>query len=150
MRSLIRNAAIGAGLALIVAGSGLATAAPMTVMPWSDLSTASKEKVKRKTGARFKTTIRLKDNLFAPSRKTVQRGTTVRFKWVGLNPHNVTKASGPGGRFASPTTWRRGVNFAKKFKKVGAYRLICTLHSGMELSLNVVPRRAARHRFLSR
>jgi plastocyanin len=113
MRSLIRSTAIGAALALIVAGGGLATAAPTT-------------------------TIKLKDNFFAPSEKTVKRGTTVRFKWAGINPHNITKVSGPGGRFASRTTWRPGVNFAKKFEKVGAYRLICTLHSGMELKLTVV------------
>jgi len=112
MRSPICITAIVAALALIVAGDGLAAAA---------------------------TTVKLKDNFFVPSEKTVQRGTTVRFKWAGLNAHNVTKVSGPGGRFASPTTWRRGVNFAKKFKKAGAYRLICTLHSGMELNLKVVP-----------
>lgn len=113
MRNLIRSTAIGAVLALIVAGAGLATAAPTT-------------------------TIKLKDNFFVPSEKTVKRGTTVRFKWAGVNPHNVAKASGPGGRFTSRSTWRPGVNFAKKFEKVGTYRLVCTLHTGMELKLTVV------------
>jgi plastocyanin len=118
MRNQIRTTAVGgafiaAVLAVIVAGGGLATAAPTK-------------------------TIKLKDNFFAPSAKTVKRGTTVRFEWAGLNPHNVTKASGPGGRFASRTTWRRGVNFTKKFEKVGTYRLVCTVHSGMELALTVV------------
>ena len=113
MRSLIRITAIGAALALIVAGTGTATAAPTT-------------------------TIKLKDNFFVPSEKTVKSGTRVRFKWAGVNPHNVTKASGPGGRFASRSTWRPGVNFAKKFEKVGTYRLVCTLHTGMELKLTVV------------
>jgi plastocyanin len=105
--------AIGGVLVLVLAWAGLASAAPTQ-------------------------TIKLKDNFFAPSKKTVKRGTTVRFKWAGFNPHNVVKASGPGARFASRTTWRRGVNFKKKFKKVGAYRLVCTLHSGMELNLTVV------------
>jgi plastocyanin len=113
MRNSIRGTAIGVALALIVAGGGLATAAPTK-------------------------TVKLKDNFFAPSKLTVERGTTVRFKWAGFNPHNVRKASGPGGRFTSRTTWRRGVNFAKKFKKLGTYRLVCTLHSGMELELTVV------------
>jgi plastocyanin len=105
--------AIGVAVVLVVAGAGHATAAPTK-------------------------TIKLKDNFFAPSQKTVKRGTTVRFKWAGLNPHNVVKVSGPGGRFASRTTWRRGVNFKKKFKKVGTYRLVCTLHTGMEMNLTVV------------
>lgn len=113
MRSLIRSTAIGAALALFVAGAGVATAAPTT-------------------------TVKLKDNFFVPSEKTVKRGTTVRFKWAGINPHNVTKTSGPGGRFASRSTWRPGVNFAKKFEKVGTYLLVCTLHTGMDLDLTVV------------
>jgi plastocyanin len=112
MSNQIRSAFIGVVLAVIVAGGEIASAAPTR-------------------------TIKLEDNFFAPSTKTVQRGTTVRFNWVGLNPHNVVKASGPGGRFASRTTWRQGVNFAKKFEKAGTYRLVCTLHSGMELDLTV-------------
>jgi plastocyanin len=118
MRNPIHSTAVGVTLisvvvALIAAGGGLAMAAPTK-------------------------TIKLEDNFFAPSTMTAKRGTTVRFEWAGNNPHNVVKASGPGPRFASRTAWRRGVNFAKKFKKVGTYRLICTLHSGMELNLKVV------------
>jgi plastocyanin len=118
MRNQIRGTAvggaiIGAVLAVVVAGGGFASAAPTE-------------------------TIKLKDNFFAPSAKTVKRGTTIRFKWAGLNPHNVVKASGPGGPFASRTTWREGVNFAKEFTKVGTYLLVCRLHSGMELRLTVM------------
>jgi plastocyanin len=112
MNNAIRSTAIGVVLALIV-GSGLAAAAPTK-------------------------TVKLKDDFFAPSALTVKRGTTVRFKWAGINPHNVKKASGPGGRFASRSTWRRGVNFSKRFEKLGTYRLVCTLHSGMEMKLKVV------------
>jgi len=85
-----------------------------------------------------KTTITLGDNFFAPAKKTVRRGTKVRFKWIGGNPHNVTKRRGPGPQFASRTTSARGVNFAKRFKKRGTYRLICTIHPGeMRLKLTV-------------
>jgi plastocyanin len=115
MRSLIRSTAIAAAtFALILVGSSFATAAPTTA-------------------------VKLQDDFFAPSKKTVKRGTVVRFKWAGQNPHNVTKVSGPGGPFASPTTWRQGVHFEMKFRKAGTYRLLCTLHSGMELKLRVVP-----------
>ncbi|HEX6228376.1 MAG TPA: plastocyanin/azurin family copper-binding protein [Solirubrobacterales bacterium] len=88
-------------------------------------------------GAAPKTTVKLGDNFFSPSTKTVRRGTKVRFRWVGRNPHNVTKARGPGGRFASRTTRARGVNFAKKFKKAGTYSLVCTIHPGMAMTLRV-------------
>jgi len=85
-----------------------------------------------------KTTVKLGDNFFEPALKTVRRGTKVRFKWIGGNPHNVTKRRGPGGRFKSRTTSSRGVNFAKQFKKRGTYRLICTIHPRtMRLTLRV-------------
>ena len=73
-------------------------------------------------------TVRLGDNFFAPSSKTVRSGAKVRFKWAGNRRHNVTKGRGPGGFFASTTTNRDGVRFAKKFRKRGVYRLYCTLH----------------------
>ena len=84
-----------------------------------------------------KKTVRVGDNFFSPDKKSVSKGTKVKFKWVGSNPHNVTKSSGPGGSFGSDTTSSRGVNFTKKFKKTGKYKLICTIHSGMKMTLKV-------------
>lgn len=85
-----------------------------------------------------KATVLLGDNFFKPARKTVRRGTKVRFRWIGGNPHNVTKRRGPGRRFKSRTTRRRGVNFAKRFRRRGTYRLICTVHPReMRLKLRV-------------
>lgn len=90
------------------------------------------------TAAAAKTAIRLGDNFFKPARKAVRRGTLVRFRWIGRNRHNVTKRRGPGRRFKSRTTRRRGVNFSKRFRKRGTYRLICTIHpTEMRLKLRV-------------
>lgn len=74
------------------------------------------------------TTVKLGDNFFRPSSKGVKRGTLVRFKWIGRNRHNVVKRSGPGRSFASRTTSRRGVNFQRRFRKAGRYRIYCTVH----------------------
>ena len=49
----------------------------------------------------------------------------------------MTKKKGPGGGFASATTDTRGVNFQKKFKKAGTYKLICTVHDGMKMKVQV-------------
>lgn len=87
--------------------------------------------------ARDSTTIKVGDDFFSPDRKTVSAGTKVRFKWVGSDEHNVVKAKGPGGGFESGTTDARGVNFKKKFKKRGNYKIICTIHDEMKLSLKV-------------
>ena len=84
------------------------------------------------------TTVKLGDNFFAPSSKTISAGAKVRFRWIGNRPHNVTKRRGPGGGFKSRTTSRDGVNFAKRFTRRGAYKLICTIHpEEMRLTLHV-------------
>jgi len=82
--------------------------------------------------------IKLGDNFFSPSSKTIGAGTKVRFNWIGNRRHNVTKKRGPGGGFASATTRSDGVHFAKTFNKTGVYRLICTIHpKEMKLKLTV-------------
>jgi plastocyanin len=83
-------------------------------------------------------TVSLGDNFFAPSSKTVSAGSKVRFNWTGRRRHNVTKGSGPGVFFASKTTKRRGVQFAKTFSKRGTYHLYCSIHpTQMRLTLRV-------------
>jgi plastocyanin len=89
-------------------------------------------------GAAAGTTIKLGDNFFSPDKKTVSSGTTVRFKWIGNNDHNVVKQSGPGRNFESEVTNDPGVNYTKKFKKSGRYKILCTIHPDkMKLTLKV-------------
>ena len=84
------------------------------------------------------TKVKVGNNFFSPKKKTVSRGTTVKFKWSGGAPHNVTKTRGPGGDFRSRTTSKSGVNFKKKFKRRGTYKMICTIHpDSMKLKLQV-------------
>jgi plastocyanin len=89
-------------------------------------------------GAVAATAVTVGNNFFAPSKKTVQRGTKVKFRWVGGERHNVTKTRGPGGPIESGPTAARGVNLAKRFRKAGTYRFICTFHPvEMRLKLTV-------------
>jgi plastocyanin len=88
-------------------------------------------------GARGSTTIQVGDDYFSPTKETVSAGTKVKFKWVGDDKHNVVKKSGPGGGFESGVTDDRGVNFKKKFKKAGKYKIVCTIHEGMDMKLKV-------------
>jgi plastocyanin len=89
-------------------------------------------------GAAAGTTVKLGDNFFSPTKKSVSAGTTVRFKWIGENDHNVVKQSGPGRGFESEVTNAPGVNFTKKFKKTGRYKILCTIHPDkMKLTLKV-------------
>jgi plastocyanin len=56
----------------------------------------------------------------------VPRGTTLRWRFPGSEPHNVTLASGPAG-FAS-LNLANGASFKERLKKPGVYRLFCSLH----------------------
>ncbi len=90
------------------------------------------------TAGKRTTKVTVGNNFFDPSSKTVRKGTKVKFKWVGGVPHNVKKRKGPGGKFKSKTTAKKGVQFTKKFKKKGTYKLICTIHpDSMRMKLRV-------------
>jgi plastocyanin len=80
-------------------------------------------------------TVALKDAFFAPKSLTITRGTTVRFRWVGQLPHNVTVRRGPQ-RFKT-RNFTHGHVFSFRFTRSGRYLLVCTIHPGMELNLRV-------------
>jgi plastocyanin len=84
------------------------------------------------------TAVTVGNNFFAPTKKTVERGTKVNFKWIGGERHHVVKSKGPGGEIKSPATAKPGVHLAKRFEKAGIYRFICTFHpTEMRLKLTV-------------
>jgi plastocyanin len=70
-----------------------------------------------------------------PSTVSVSRGTKVtwRFRSGGV-PHNVTVTSGPQ-KFRSGN--RTGGSFSHKFTKRGTYKIVCTIHSGMRMTVKV-------------
>ncbi len=88
-------------------------------------------------------TVKLAGVDFVPASLSVRKGTLVRFNWDGALEHNVTKSSGPGRFFKSGNTSKPGVNFKRRFKQPGRYRLICTLHipDDMRMTLRVKRRR---------
>jgi plastocyanin len=83
-------------------------------------------------------TVEVDDNYFVKRSGShsvsVKRGDTVRWTWEGSNPHNVTVRSGPT-RFRSKT--QSSGSYRKKVTRAGTYRIVCTLHSGMRMTLRV-------------
>lgn len=75
------------------------------------------------------TTVKVGNNFFSPTGKTIGRGGTVRWVWSGGRPHNVVGRTS-GGRviFRSRRTARRGYTFRHRFRSRGRYRVICTIH----------------------
>ena len=73
---------------------------------------------------------------FAPAKKVVKRGAKVRFVWpeYGFDVHDVRVRKGPE-KFRSPLqatgTWTR------TFRKAGTFRLYCSQHSEMTMTLVV-------------
>jgi plastocyanin len=65
---------------------------------------------------------------------TVRRGTTVTWVWRGHVRHNVFVRSGPV-RFRSRTVARG--TFSRRMTKAGTYRIVCTIHPGMAMTLRV-------------
>jgi len=63
-----------------------------------------------------------------------RRGDTVVWVWEGRNPHNVTVTRGPV-KFSSPT--KRSGRYRKRMRRRGSYRIVCTIHAGMRMTLRV-------------
>lgn len=78
--------------------------------------------------------IKLKDNFFSPKSTSVRKGTTVTFRWTGRAPHNVTVVKGPV-KFRS--TLKTSGTYKRKLTRRGTYRIVCTIHPGMNLTLRV-------------
>ena len=84
-------------------------------------------------------TVRVGDNWFIDSNGgtvTVNKGTKVIWKNVGGSPHDVKVKKGPA-RFSSSTLFK-GDTFAKRMRKRGTYRIICTIHGGDDQSMRLV------------
>jgi plastocyanin len=64
---------------------------------------------------------------------TVKKGTTVKWNFRGDDAHNIV-GSGPAS-FQSPV--KSSGSYKRKMKKKGSYRIICSIHAGMDMKLKV-------------
>jgi plastocyanin len=83
-------------------------------------------------------TVKVGDDYFVRSGArptvTVHRNDTVKWVWKGKSAHNVFVSKGPK-KFHSKTIATG--SFAHKMTAKGTYTIICTIHSGMEMTLKV-------------
>ncbi len=79
-------------------------------------------------------TVRVDDDVFRPGSLSINVGDTVVWRWVGDNPHNVTVTRGPV-KFRSST--KRSGTFSRRMRRGGRYRIVCTIHPGMDMTLRV-------------
>jgi len=89
-----------------------------------------------------KKTVSLGDNYFAPKKLTVKRNTTVTWKWPGFEEagdvHDVKLKSGPKGakKFHSEQA-AADYTFKRKLTVKGTYKIVCTLHEEMRMTIKV-------------
>jgi plastocyanin len=82
-------------------------------------------------------TVEVGDDFFGPTSLSINTGTKVAFNWTGEDKHDVVKKKGPGPSFSSSRTRADGVNLTHKFTKPGTYRIICTVHDSMKMTIDV-------------
>ena len=71
----------------------------------------------------------------SPPTVSVFWGTTVRWNWRGSRRHNVVAQSGPS-RFQSKL--KRSGSYSRKMRRVGTYRIVCSIHQpDMAMTLRV-------------
>ena len=83
-------------------------------------------------------TVKVGDNFFVrPSNNatvTVSKGTTVKWHFTGQVGHNVTVTKGPQ-KFHSGA--KQSGTYSHKVTKAGTYKIVCTFHPGMQMTLKV-------------
>ncbi|HVM54880.1 MAG TPA: plastocyanin/azurin family copper-binding protein [Acidimicrobiales bacterium] len=72
------------------------------------------------------------DNVFRPKTITVSAGDTVTWRWVGNNAHNVVADD-----FSSDL--QKEGEFEHTFEDAGRYNYHCTVHPGMNGTVEVTP-----------
>jgi plastocyanin len=87
-------------------------------------------------------TVTLGDNYFTPKTLKVKRGTRVAWRWPGFDEggdvHDVKLRSGPAGvkKFHSEAA-STDYSFKRKLTKPGTYKIVCTLHEEMRMTVKV-------------
>ena len=85
-------------------------------------------------------TIKVGDDYYGPARVTVKRGTTVRWTWLADNAdsHDVKLTKAPKGvrKFHSASA-ATDYTYSRKLTTPGTYRIVCSLHQDMTMTIVV-------------
>jgi plastocyanin len=92
-------------------------------------------------GAPKRKTVQVLDNYYLPAKLTLAKGSTITWKWpddVSIDVHDVKLKSGPKGvrRFHSQPS-ASGYRYTRKLTVPGTYKIICTLHEEMVMTIKV-------------
>jgi plastocyanin len=84
--------------------------------------------------------VTVNDNYYGPAKLTVNRNSTIVWRWPADagDVHDVKLAGHPKG---AKTFWSEpgaaGYSFTRKLTVPGRYRIVCTLHEEMRMTITV-------------
>jgi plastocyanin len=86
-------------------------------------------------------TVEVGDNYYLPAKLTVNKGSTVTWKWpddVAIDVHDVKLKRAPEGvkKWQSEPA-SSGYRYKRTFKQPGTYKIVCTLHEEMTMTIKV-------------
>jgi len=85
-------------------------------------------------------TVKVGDNWFYKSSPrvptiSVKRNTTVKFKFVGDDPHNIFGYRGSTKKFSSPI--KSSGYYNKKLTTTGTFKIVCDIHGDYDQSMKI-------------
>jgi plastocyanin len=85
--------------------------------------------------------VEVADNYYVPDELTLKQGAKVRWVWpddVAIDVHDVKLRKAPKGvRKWQSEPMSSGYRYTRTFKKRGTYRIVCTLHEEMTMTIRV-------------
>ena len=85
-------------------------------------------------------TVKIADNYYLPAKLTIKPRTRVVWRWPGEagDVHDVKLKAAPRGvkKFHSEPA-SAGYSFKRTLEKTGRYRIVCTLHEEMAMTITV-------------
>ena len=120
--------------------AAIAAVATAAVLAAPAMTGASSAEDRPSASASATRTVKVADDRYAPKRLKVARGTRVRWVWSRRNrePHNLYLDKRPKGVepfHTAPMT--APFSFARKLRKAGVYKILCTVHEGMRMRIDV-------------
>jgi plastocyanin len=85
--------------------------------------------------------VHVADNYYHPATLTVHAGAAVTWKWpddIAIDVHDVKLRSAPKGvkKWQSEPA-SSGYRYKRTFKEPGTYKIVCTLHEQMTMTISV-------------
>ena len=76
------------------------------------------------------TVVQVRNNLFSPSKLTVEPGDTVTWRWDVTRTHTVTSGTPPNRTGIFDSDFKSSGNFSHTFDEEGTFKYYCRVHGG--------------------